>query len=85
MAMNPHRLEFAATVFVRECLRQFVKLHPKSTLEEMPIKAFAEYHERDRKALMAAIEKAVEASAGMDDAYHVFLKQKIDLASANAG
>jgi hypothetical protein len=80
MAVSDIRLEFAATVFVRECIRQYVRLHPKAKLEDMPVKALAEYPVRDQAALKKAIAVAIEASTGMNDQYRTFVEQKLELA-----
>lgn len=80
MPINQHRLEFAATVFIRECIRQYLKAHPKTQLSDMPIKALCEYSPRDQKALMVALEKAFEATDGLNDAYRVFIQNKLDMA-----
>lgn len=82
MELNRHRLEFATTIFIRECIRQYMKLHPATPIEELPIKALVEYPPRQQAALMAAVGKAIEASNGMNDAYKVFIEQKLELAKA---
>lgn len=80
MSKSPsqHRIEFAATIFVRECLRQYLKLHPGTKPEDVPMRALCDYPKREQMALQRAVEKAIEASAGMDDAYRVFLQTKLE-------
>jgi hypothetical protein len=78
MPLSPQRAEFAATIFVRECLRQWVKMHNCSDPDQLPMKALCEYPHREQQAIIKAIEKAVEASTGMDEVYRVFLQAKID-------
>ena len=74
------RIEFATTIFVRECLRQFMRLHPDTKPSDLPMKALCEYPIREQQALMNAIEKAVEAASGMDDTYRTFIEQKLTAA-----
>lgn len=78
MPLSKHRAEFAATIFVRECLRQYLRLHPGTAPDQLPMGALCDYPAREQKALIAAVEKAVEAAAGMDDAYKQFLTQKLE-------
>ena len=73
-----YRLEFAATIFVRECLRQYMRLHPGTPHADLPMKAFCDYPHREQQALMAAIAKAIEAGSGMDETYRQFLKEKLE-------
>lgn len=84
MNIDPIKVEFATTLFIRECIRQYVRLHPKAKLEDMPIKALCEYSPRDQAALMAAVKVAIEAGTGMNDQFRTFLEQKIALAQAQA-
>lgn len=68
------RLEFAATIFIRECLRQWHKMHPG---ESPPMAILQEYPLRQQRALMKGIAKAIEASQGMNELYALFLKEKL--------
>jgi hypothetical protein len=77
MSLSPFRAEFAATIFVRECLRQWMKLHPGASLDDAPMKALCDYPQRERQAIIKAVEKAVEASTGMEDLYKLFLQDKL--------
>lgn len=39
MTVSPERLEFATSIFFRECARQFTQLHPtRFAAGEMPVK-----------------------------------------------
>lgn len=78
------RLEFAATIFIRECLRQYIRLHPGTKPEDLPMGALCEYNPREQKALIAALSKAIEAHGGMNDTFNQFLQNKIDLAKAQS-
>ncbi|NKX37309.1 hypothetical protein HGG70_05095 [Rhodobacteraceae bacterium R_SAG4] len=78
MAISPYRAEFAATIFIRECLRQWLKQNPGVDPSDAPMKALCDYAPRDRQALINAVLKATEATTGMDDAYKVFIQMKLD-------
>jgi sulfur relay (sulfurtransferase) DsrC/TusE family protein len=84
MTTRDYRMEFAATIFIRECIRQYLKRHPRASLDEMPIKPLCEYAPADQQALIAAIAKATEASAGMNDLYRQFLTEKLEVARSKA-
>lgn len=83
MPLTRHRAEFAATIFVRECLRQYMKLHPGAEADDMPMKALCDYPQREQNALIAAVEKAIEAADGMNDAYRVFIESKLSQVNPN--
>lgn len=85
MKPSKHRLEFATTIFVRECLRQYMKMHPGAAPEDLPMKSLCDYPPRQQQALTNAIEKAIEASIGMDDAYRQFIQLKLESNQKEAG
>ena len=72
--LSDYRLEFAATIFIRECLRQWHKMHPNT---EPPMKMLCDYPKREQLAIKRAVEKSFEAATGMDDLYRIFLEDKL--------
>lgn len=78
MPLSSYRAEFAATIFIRECLRQWMKQNPGVDPSEAPMRALCDYAPREQKAIIAAVEKAVEAASGMDESYKTFLQMKLE-------
>lgn len=84
--LTPDRVEFATTIFFRECIRQYIKMYPgKYSAGEMPIQPLATYSPAHQRAMCEAVRVAVEAATGMDDLFATFLRQKQELRQANAG
>lgn len=72
--LSEYRAEFAATIFIRECLRQWRKMHPG---QEPPMAALVEYPIAQQRAIIKAVTRAIEASDGMDEIYRIFIEDKI--------
>jgi hypothetical protein len=70
------RIVFATEIFVREIKRQWQRQHPSADPAECPVDILEGYHPLQRMALVRAIEKAVEASSGMPDAYAAWINLK---------
>lgn len=71
---NRQRLEFAAAGFLAEMRKQWVKLHPD---EPCPVKTLSEYPEKERSALMSAIQKGIQyAGPDTDTAYAAWVAKR---------
>lgn len=71
---NRQRLEFAAAGFLAEMRKQWAKLHPE---DPCPIKNLADYPEKERSALMAGVQKAVQyAGPDTDNAFAAWIAKR---------
>lgn len=71
---NRQRLEFAAAGFLAEMRKQWARLHPE---DPCPIKNLVDYPEKERSALMAGVEKAIQyAGEGADTAFAAWLAKR---------
>lgn len=82
--MENLRAEFAATIFFRECARQYARLYPGRVINgEMPIQTLAAYPVPHQRIMVEAVKKAVEASTGMNELFERFVQEKRELAALN--
>ena len=80
MPISNERAEFAAQMFFRECIRQYLRLHPQKYVEgEMPIQPLVTYSPQHQRAMIEAVKVAVEAATGtgMDDLFGKYLTDKL--------
>ncbi|MTH61139.1 hypothetical protein [Paracoccus litorisediminis] len=84
MDINDLRLEFATTIFFRECARQYVRMYPgKYAVGDMPVQSLASYPPAHQKAVMAAMKAALGATTGLDELFQQFVKEKVAIATLN--
>lgn len=85
MAVTDLRLEFMTEIFVRESIRQYLRLHPGIAVEDIPIKHLSSYPIREQKALIASVQKAFEASLPeMDEQYKTWITARLNATSGTA-